>query len=131
MVTATVLIGLIVWAVLDYIQTRNIRNIFLSQMNERLEKQAEEDSRRLDRYIMNFQQSVSVYLQAENFTDYINKQKWQAKDKIKTLGGKMKDNVGKETDYVVAGDNPGSKYEKAKELKVRIISEEEFLKIIK
>jgi len=83
MVTATVLIGLIVWAVLDYIQTRNIRNIFLSQMNERLEKQAEEDSRRLDRYIMNFQQSVSVYLQAENFTDYINKQKWQAKDKIK------------------------------------------------
>ncbi|MEW6714732.1 MAG: histidine kinase dimerization/phosphoacceptor domain -containing protein [Nitrospirota bacterium] len=83
MLSVTVLIGLIVWAVLDYIQTRNIRSIFLSQMNERLERQAEEDRLRFDHYIKSFQQSVRVYLQTRNFNNYINKQKWSAKDKIK------------------------------------------------
>ena len=55
----------------------------------------------------------------------------EAKDKIKALGGKMKDSVGREIDYVVVGDDPGSKYEKAKKLGIRIVEEEEFLKMIK
>ncbi|MFY9462349.1 MAG: BRCT domain-containing protein, partial [Candidatus Sungiibacteriota bacterium] len=36
----------------------------------------------------------------------------------------------KETDYVVAGSEPGSKYEKAKKLGVKTIDEKEFLRII-
>ncbi|MEK9174342.1 MAG: BRCT domain-containing protein, partial [Patescibacteria group bacterium] len=39
--------------------------------------------------------------------------------------------VSKETDYVVAGENAGSKFDKAQTLGVKIISEKEFLKIVK
>lgn len=53
-----------------------------------------------------------------------------AKDKIRALGGKTTESVTKNTDYVVAGENSGSKYDKAKELGVRILNEEEFLRII-
>ncbi|MBU4375580.1 NAD-dependent DNA ligase LigA [Patescibacteria group bacterium] len=55
----------------------------------------------------------------------------EAKRKIRELGGQTPSSVSKNTDFVVAGENPGSKYDKAKKLGVRIINEEEFLKIIK
>lgn len=55
----------------------------------------------------------------------------EAKDMIRKAGGNISSSVSKNTDYVVAGENPGSKYNKAKELGVKIISEEEFKKLIK
>ena len=42
----------------------------------------------------------------------------------------MSSSVSKKTDYVLAGDDPGSKYDKAKELGVEIIDEKKFLKMI-
>lgn len=54
----------------------------------------------------------------------------QAKDMIKANGGKCTSSVSKNTDYVLAGSEPGSKYEKAEKLGVKIIGEEEFLKLI-
>jgi len=53
----------------------------------------------------------------------------QAKDIISELGGRITGSVSKKTDYVVAGEDPGSKYQKAQKLSVPIISEEEFKKI--
>ena len=53
-----------------------------------------------------------------------------AKDIIRKKGGDVASSVSRKTDYVVAGENPGSKYEKAKELGVKIISEKEFQKLI-
>lgn len=50
-----------------------------------------------------------------------------AKKFIKDEGGEVSSAVSAKTDYVVAGENPGSKYDKAKELGVKIISEEELL----
>jgi len=44
-------------------------------------------------------------------------------------GGKVSGSVSKKTDYVVVGTDPGSKYEKAKELGVTILSESEFEKL--
>jgi len=54
----------------------------------------------------------------------------QAKEIISELGGRVTGSISKKTDYVVAGEDPGSKYRKAQELGVTIINEEEFKKII-
>jgi len=53
-----------------------------------------------------------------------------AKKIVEELGGKTTSNVSKNIDYVVVGDEPGSKYEKAKKLGLKIINEEEFKKIV-
>ena len=54
----------------------------------------------------------------------------QAKEKIRLLGGDVSSSVSKETDCVVAGAEAGSKLAKAEKLGVKIIDEQEFLKMI-
>jgi DNA ligase (NAD+) len=54
----------------------------------------------------------------------------EAKDKIRLLGGNVSESVSKNTDYVVVGENPGSKADKAKDLGVSILSESEFIKML-
>lgn len=50
----------------------------------------------------------------------------EAAAKIKERGGKVSGSVSKKTDYVLVGEEPGSKYDKAKELGVEILTEEKF-----
>jgi DNA ligase (NAD+) len=54
----------------------------------------------------------------------------QAKERIRELGGDVSSSVSKNTDFTVVGKNPGSKYDKAKKLDVKIIGEKEFLKMV-
>lgn len=54
----------------------------------------------------------------------------QAKESIKKLGGKVSESVSKETSYVVAGAEPGSKLAKATKLGVKILSESDFKKLL-
>ncbi len=51
----------------------------------------------------------------------------EAKDAIRSLGGEVSESVSKKTAFVVVGENPGSKAEKAKKLGVEILGEKEFL----
>ena len=53
----------------------------------------------------------------------------EAERLIKTAGGRVSSSVSKNTDYLVLGDEPGSKFEKAKKLKVPIIGEDELIKL--
>jgi DNA ligase (NAD+) len=53
-----------------------------------------------------------------------------AKKKIKELGGDVTSSVSKNTDYVVVGEEAGSKLDKARELGIKVIEEEEFLRMI-
>ena len=53
-----------------------------------------------------------------------------AKQKIIDLGGSVVGSVSKNTSYVVVGESAGSKYEKAKELDVATLSEDEFMQML-
>lgn len=53
-----------------------------------------------------------------------------AKARIKSLGGKVASSVSKNTDYVVAGADPGSKYDDAQKLGVKILDEKAFGKLL-
>ncbi len=54
----------------------------------------------------------------------------EAKAEIEKRGGKVSSSVSKKTTYVLAGEKPGSKIDKAKKLNVKIINETEFEKLI-
>jgi DNA ligase (NAD+) len=54
----------------------------------------------------------------------------QAKEKLEALGAKVAGSVSKKTDYVVAGVEAGSKLDKAQELGVSVINEQEFLELL-
>ncbi len=51
-------------------------------------------------------------------------------EKIENMGGKVTSNISKKTNYLVAGNAPGSKYKKALELGVNILNEGELLELI-
>jgi DNA ligase (NAD+) len=59
-----------------------------------------------------------------------NRSREDAGELVKQHGGKISGSVSKKTDYVVVGTDPGSKYEKAKELGVTILNEGEFEKLV-
>jgi DNA ligase (NAD+) len=54
----------------------------------------------------------------------------EATEKIEALGGHVTGSVSKKTDYVVAGTEPGSKLDKAKQLGVKIIDEAALRKML-
>ncbi|MDR1401211.1 MAG: NAD-dependent DNA ligase LigA [Endomicrobium sp.] len=68
-----------------------------------------------------------VYVLTGELETYTRK---QVSEIIISLGGKISSSVSRKTDYVLAGTNAGLKLEKAKELDLRIIHEEEFKKLI-
>ncbi|MBZ9572494.1 NAD-dependent DNA ligase LigA [Patescibacteria group bacterium] len=55
----------------------------------------------------------------------------EAKEKIRLLGGEISESVSKRTDFVIAGKKPGLKYQRAKELGIKVIGEKGFLKLLK
>ena len=60
------------------------------------------------------------------FTGTLSMPRAEAEASVKSQGGRAAASVSTSTDYVVAGESPGSKYEKARELGVTVLTEEEF-----
>lgn len=54
----------------------------------------------------------------------------EARNLVESLGGMTASSVSKKVDYVVVGEDPGSKFDKAKELGIKTLTEEEFKKMI-
>ena len=54
----------------------------------------------------------------------------EARSLVETLGGSTASSVSKKVDFVVVGEEPGSKFDKAKELGIKILTEEEFKKML-
>lgn len=80
------------------------------------------------------EEEVEQVLQGKNFVLTGSLEKYsrkEASDIIEKLGGKTSGSVSKKTDYVLAGEDAGSKLEKAKELGIAILTEEEFEQMIK
>jgi DNA ligase (NAD+) len=59
-----------------------------------------------------------------------NYSRTEIKDKLEALGAKVSGSVSKKTDYVIVGEDAGSKYDKAVELNIKILTEEEFDEMI-
>lgn len=55
----------------------------------------------------------------------------EAKERIEALGGKVTGSVSRNTDYLVVGTDPGSKYARARELGVAILDEDAFLELLR
>ena len=84
--------------------------------------------------ILKSQNSKNLILKGRNFVltgslDSISRER--AKEKIRDLGGEVSESVNKKTDYVVAGSEPGLKYEKAVKLGIEILGEKQFLDLLK
>lgn len=62
--------------------------------------------------------------------ELVNFTRDEAKDMIRKSGGNVASSVSKKTDYVVAGENAGSKLQKARELGVKVIDESEFKRLL-
>ena len=65
------------------------------------------------------------------FTGSLGIDRTNAQETVRKLGGEVSSSVSKNTSYVVAGENAGSKLDKANELGIKVISESDFLNLIK
>ena len=63
-------------------------------------------------------------------TGTLNRPRKEIEQSILEHGGRTSSSVSKKTDYLIAGDNAGSKLDKAKKLEIKIITEEELEKMI-
>jgi DNA ligase (NAD+) len=55
----------------------------------------------------------------------------KARNLVESLGGKTASTVSKQVDYLVVGKDPGSKLDRARESGIKIITEEEFNKMVR
>lgn len=86
-------------------------------------------------FAMESKQSQSVNKNIEGKTFVLtgtlsNLKREEAKELIENAGGRVSSSVSKKTDFVLAGEDAGSKLDKAKELGVKVLTEDEFQKMI-
>lgn len=110
------------------IVARAIKNWFTEKENKELIK-------RLKKVIVvaNDTTRVSAKLKGKTFVltgSLTAMSRDEAKERLRQLGASVSSSVSKKTDYVVAGEEAGSKLDKAQELGVAILSEKEFLKLL-
>lgn len=71
-IVITLFVSVLAWGLLDHFQSRALRGIFLSQIEQRIDSEAQEDRLRFDAYIKAHHDSVKLLVYEKNFTDYVN-----------------------------------------------------------
>ena len=113
------------------VMANSIREFFLQQQTEDLLKklkQAGVNMNCLEEESTDKRFDGKTFVLTGSLEKYTRK---EAEDIIERLGGKTSGSVSKKTDYVLAGEEAGSKLTKAQSLGIQIISEEEFSQMIK
>ena len=106
-------------SIYDYFQSKENR-----QMVERLKKSGvnvRSESRDLSK--------LPLYGKSFVITGTLSRPRPEVEEEIKSLGGTVHSAVSRNTDYLLAGSEPGSKFEKAKQIGVKILDEKEYNKI--
>lgn len=109
-------------SIVGFFKERHNRDLIsrLKQAGIRLEKEeSEENSNFLEGLKFVFTGSLNNYTRSE------------VKDLVEKAGGRAVSSVSSKTDYLVIGDNPGSKYDKAQDLGIEILSEDDFTEMLK
>jgi DNA ligase (NAD+) len=98
---------------------------------------AEEDNKKLIQALKEKGVSPSIKrtgpLEGEQFVftgSLENITRGEAKEMVERSGGIVSGSISKNTDFVVVGEKPGSKFEKAKKLGLKILDEDEFKKLV-
>jgi DNA ligase (NAD+) len=108
-------------SVYEYFRDQNNRSVVEQLLDAGVKPQRAAGLRRSDKLAG---KTIVVTGELENFT------RQQVEQEIKQAGGKPSSSVSKKTDFVLAGKNAGSKLDKALKLRVKVISEQEFLKML-
>jgi diguanylate cyclase (GGDEF)-like protein len=82
MVVIIIALGVLAWIAFDYMQSYALKNIFEAQLFERLNQEAIDDWVSFDNYLKNHSRLITLCCTQENFSDYIERQKWSAEDAI-------------------------------------------------
>jgi len=107
-------------------------NFFKSSAYKEFKARLEKNPNLLDIKQSDIKQ-LSSRLEGKSFviTGTLSQSRSHYENLIKENSGKVSSSVSSKTSYVLCGENPGSKQQKAEELKVTILDEDEFMKLIK
>ncbi len=108
---------------------RSIYEYFNNQDNINLINELKELNLNME-YLGNIKETEDFSNKTFVITGTLSMDRESVKDMIESLGGKVSNSVSKKTSYVIVGDNPGSKYDKAIKLEVPILKEESLMELI-
>lgn len=83
MLMLTAVVGLVVWAASDTIQTRSLEKIFHTKLAERLSRRAEDQRIMFDRYVKGHHQAVTLLAETQSLRNYIGRRGWRKQETIK------------------------------------------------
>ncbi len=113
------------------IRAKSIYQFFHSEIGQQLVQDLRELGIKLTEDVVSVPKSSGIAGKSLVVTGTLKRYKRdEIEDLIKHLGGKASGSVSKKTDYLVAGEEAGSKLDKARQLGVKVISEDEFDKLI-
>lgn len=82
MAVVIVIFGVLAWIAFDYMQSRAFKDIFYTQLFERLSQRAIKDRLSFNKYVRDHHQLVTLFFTQKNFSGYIEKQEWSHEDAV-------------------------------------------------